>query len=68
MRLAEFHRLVEGEFGKATGEYYLSSHVLSEAGSTPAELMQSGADLRDVWWMLCRDFDVPEERWLGEDI
>lgn len=68
MRLAEFHRLVTDEFGGATGNYYLHSHVLSDQGATPQQLIDEGADLRQVWWALCRDFDVPASRWLGEDI
>lgn len=67
MRLAEFHQLVADEFGDRTGAHYLRSHVLSELGDTPEQLIESGADLREVWWALCRDFDVPEDRWLGRD-
>ena len=45
----------------------LESHVLAEYGATPAELIERGVEPRDVWWALCRDHDVPEERWLGPD-
>jgi hypothetical protein len=29
--------------------------------------VERGADLREVWWALCDDFDVPEDRRLGAD-
>lgn len=67
MRLAEFHRLVRAEFGDHVGSWMLASHVLSDFGATPQELMDRGEDLREIWWALCRDNDVPEERWLGPD-
>ncbi|MEJ5919668.1 MULTISPECIES: DUF3046 domain-containing protein [unclassified Corynebacterium] len=67
MRLAEFHRLVEAEFGDPQGAWLLDSHVLSELGATPAELLESGTEPREIWWALCRDHDIPEDRWLGPD-
>ena len=67
MRLADFHRFVEAEFGDSHGPWLLESHVLAEYGATPAELIERGVEPRDVWWALCRDHDVPEERWLGTD-
>ncbi|WP_047240399.1 DUF3046 domain-containing protein [Corynebacterium epidermidicanis] len=68
MRLAEFHRLVADEFGADTGKFYLSSHIVSGGDQTPLEMIENGVDLREIWWALCRDFEVPKERWLGEDI
>lgn len=67
MRRTEFDRLVTGEFGDAFGSWIAGSHVLSGYGATPEELMAEGADLRQVWWALCDDFEVPEERRLGAD-
>ena len=68
MRRAEFDRLVSGEFGRHSAEWTITSHVLQHYGHTPVEMIEQGADLRDVWLALCDDFDVPEERRLGEDI
>lgn len=68
MRRTEFDRLVHGEFGDSFGSWIAGSHVLSDLGSTPAELIEQGYDLRAVWSSLCDDFDVPDERRLGEDI
>ncbi|QTH58632.1 DUF3046 domain-containing protein [Corynebacterium hindlerae] len=67
MRLAQFHQLVSDEFGPALGRMHIESHVLTGFGKTPAELIEQGVDVREIWWQLCRDFDVPESRWLGED-
>ncbi|WP_459611611.1 DUF3046 domain-containing protein [Corynebacterium urogenitale] len=68
MRRAEFDRLMNGEFGGAKTAWILDSHVLASHGQPAAELIEQGVDLRDVWRALCEDFDVPEERQLGEDI
>ena len=50
MRLADFHRFVEAEFGDPHGSWLLESHVLAEYGATPAELIERGVEPRDVWW------------------
>ena len=68
MRRTEFDRLVEGEFGRSYGTWILSSHVLSRVGVTAEEAIEAGEDVRTVWWELCREFDVPQERMLGEDL
>lgn len=67
MRLTEFHRLVAGEFGNDSAEWVLHSHVLAQHGKTANELVQEGLDPREVWWGLCEDFEVPEERRYGAD-
>ncbi|MEJ5927072.1 DUF3046 domain-containing protein [Corynebacterium sp. H128] len=67
MRLAQFHQLVADEFGPVLGRQHVSSHVLAEYGATPAQLLEQGVDMRRIWWALCRDFEVPQSRWLGED-
>ena len=68
MRRTEFDRLVEGEFGDSFGAWIGSSHVLSRLGGTAEGLIEQGADLREVWLALCDDFEVPQDRRLGEDI
>ena len=67
MRLADFHRFIEAEFGEVQGPWLVHSHVLPELGGTPAELIERGVEPRDIWWALCRDHDIPEERWHGPD-
>ncbi|MBV7294101.1 MULTISPECIES: DUF3046 domain-containing protein [Corynebacterium] len=67
MRLHQFDRLIDAEFGHAHGMWIMRSHVLSRRGRTAAELIEDGVDPRDVWWEICRDFEIPEERRLGPD-
>ncbi|WP_080796839.1 DUF3046 domain-containing protein [Corynebacterium pacaense] len=67
MRLSEFRRLVEGEFGPMKGEWLAHSHVLGGLGVTVNEAVERGDDLRELWDRICLDFDVPEERRLGAD-
>lgn len=55
-------------FGADRASWVLDTHYLSRLGGYPNEVIERGADLRDVWLALCDDFDVPEERRLGEDI
>ncbi|WP_083284127.1 DUF3046 domain-containing protein [Corynebacterium sp. HMSC28B08] len=62
MRMAEFDRLMEGEFGADRASWVLDTHYLSRFGGYPKEVIERGADLRDVWLALCDDFDVPEDR------
>ncbi|XSE43936.1 DUF3046 domain-containing protein [Corynebacterium auriscanis] len=66
--MAEFDRLMEGEFGADRASWVLDTHYLSRFGGCPKEVIERGADLRDVWLALCDDFDVPEDRRLGEDL
>ncbi|GAB3941341.1 DUF3046 domain-containing protein [Corynebacterium tapiri] len=67
MRLTEFTRLLEDEFGATRGAWIAHSHVVAALGGTANELIDAGVSPRDVWRELCRDFDVPEERQLGID-
>ena len=67
MRRTEFDRLTLGEFGDSFRAFIADTHVLSSLGDTTVALIEQGYDPRDVWLALCDDFDVPEERRLGED-
>lgn len=67
MRLAQFYRLVDDEFGADKSAWILHSHVLRVAGMSAAEALEHGLAPREVWAQLCEDFDVPEEQRLGRD-
>ncbi|WP_047259741.1 DUF3046 domain-containing protein [Corynebacterium uterequi] len=67
MRLTEFARLLDDEFGPARGRWIADSHVLPRRGATASELVERGVDLKVIWEELCAEFDVPEERQLGRD-
>ncbi|AVM00475.1 DUF3046 domain-containing protein [Gordonia iterans] len=64
MRLTEFTEFMHNEFGQRTADAMLVDHVIPELGGrTGAEAIEAGIDPREVWRALCRDFDVPPERW-----
>ncbi|NMN99903.1 DUF3046 domain-containing protein [Gordonia sp. TBRC 11910] len=64
MRLTEFTELITTEFGEVTADSMLVDHVLADlGGQTAAQALEAGVDPRDVWVALCRDFDVPRDRW-----
>ncbi|MCF8610832.1 DUF3046 domain-containing protein [Gordonia sp. HY285] len=64
MRLTEFTELTGFEFGRLRADAMLVDLVLVELGGrTGAQAIDDGVDPRDVWRALCREFDVPRERW-----
>ncbi len=63
MRLSEFWRLVEQEFGGPYGRSLASSHAIHALDDrTAAQAIDEGVPIRRVWTSLCDDLDVPEER------
>ncbi|SIR86214.1 DUF3046 domain-containing protein [Williamsia sterculiae] len=64
MRLTDFTELMRNEFGTMASDSMLRDHVLSDLGNrTGAVAIEEGVDPREVWLALCRDFDVPRDRW-----
>ncbi|AUH69227.1 MULTISPECIES: DUF3046 domain-containing protein [Gordonia] len=64
MRLTEFAELTEAEFGRKRADGLLTDLVLMELGGrTGREAIEQGVDPKLVWRALCREFDVPPERW-----
>ena len=69
MRVSEFWRAVDDEFGGAYGRHLAQSQVLSSLGErTPAEAIEAGLAIKFVWVEFCRQMDVPQERWLPRDV
>ena len=63
MRLSEFHRAIEQEFGGAYGGQLVRELVLVKVGGRTAEqALAAGVPARDVWYALCEAMDVPEAR------
>jgi hypothetical protein len=63
MRLSEFHRAVEQEFGAAYGGQLVRELVLIElAGRTAEQALAGGVPAREVWYALCEAMDVPDAR------
>ena len=63
MRLSEFWRLMDQEFGSAYARSLSRSHHLHAVGDLTAEAaLEAGLAPRTVWEAMCEDFDVPPER------
>lgn len=63
MRLSEFDRAIEQEFGAAYGGQLVRELVLIDlAGRTAEQALAGGVPPRDVWYALCEAMDVPDSR------
>ena len=68
VRLSDFWRLMDDEFGAAYARSLARDHVLGALGNrTPLEAIESGTKPREAWSALCADMDVPAERRLGKE-
>jgi hypothetical protein len=68
VRLSDFWRLMDDEFGAAYARSLARDHVLGALGNrTPLEALESGIKPREAWLALCADMDVPVERRLGKE-
>ncbi|GAB3562947.1 DUF3046 domain-containing protein [Arthrobacter alkaliphilus] len=69
VRISDFWRLMDDEFGAGYSRVLSSSLVLAGVGGRTAdEALAAGYNPRDVWLALCDVQDVPPERRLGRDI
>lgn len=69
VRLSEFWRLVEDEFGGQYAATLASMHVIHALGDRTADqALEEGVRPGRVWVALCDDMDVPAERRLGRDV
>lgn len=69
MRLSEFWRNMDHEFGPRYSKVLADSLALTELGSLNAnEALGRGTDPKTVWEAICRMQEIPAERWLGPDI
>jgi hypothetical protein len=65
MKLTEFRRAVDDEFGRL-GPVLLRDTVVVELGNRTAdEALAAGVPAREVWLALCRAEGVPRSRWYG---
>jgi hypothetical protein len=68
VRLSEFWKLVDEEFGRAQGRTLVRDHVVGTLGHrTAQQALDAGDDPREVWLALAVDQDVPEDRRWGHD-
>ena len=69
VRLSDFWRLMDDEFGAGYSRTLATTLVLAEVGGlTAAEALNTGVPPKMVWRAMCKMQDVPAERWLGRDI
>jgi hypothetical protein len=66
MQLSEFRLAVAEEFGTARGKALVREMNLGAIGGlTAEEALAAGWSASQVWSALCRENDVPLERWHG---
>lgn len=69
MRLSEFWRLMDDEFGSGYSQVLAEDLVLPDlSGRTAADALRSGESPKKVWLAVCEIQDVPPERRWGRDI
>ncbi|MDO4254946.1 MAG: DUF3046 domain-containing protein [Kocuria sp.] len=69
MRLSRFQEMLVREFGAAQGRMLAEQTVLADLGHrTAEEALRDGEDPKSVWFALCKNQDVPKERWWGPDM
>ncbi|MDQ0850937.1 hypothetical protein QFZ65_002875 [Arthrobacter sp. B3I9] len=69
MRISDFWRLMDDEFGAGYSRVLSSSLVLAGVGGRTADqALSAGVPPKQVWLALCEVQDVPPERRLGRDI
>jgi hypothetical protein len=69
VRISDFWRLMDDEFGAGYSRVLSSSLVLAGVGGRTADqALSAGVPPKQVWLALCEVQDVPPERRLGRDI
>jgi hypothetical protein len=69
MKVSEFRRAVEEEFGEAQGRVLVNQLVIDDLGGrTAARALDDGVPIGQVWLALCRANDVPESRRHGRGL
>ncbi len=64
--MSDFWTLVDDEFGRTQGRTLVRDHVLGALGHrTAQEALDAGEEPRTVWFALCDDLHVPDERRWG---
>ncbi|RAX47755.1 DUF3046 domain-containing protein [Arthrobacter sp. AQ5-06] len=69
MRISDYWRLMDDEFGAGYSRVLSSTLVLAGAGGRTADqALAAGVNPRQVWSAVCDVQDVPPERRLGRDV
>ncbi|MCK6090593.1 MAG: DUF3046 domain-containing protein [Micrococcaceae bacterium] len=68
MRVSEFQRLMDEEFGPGRAGLVADSLHLPGLDTTATAALAAGVDPRRIWLAVCELHDIPEERRLGRDV
>jgi len=69
MRISDFWRLMDDEFGSAYSRVLAADLVLTGlSGRTAQQALDSGIDPKRVWLEVCEMQEIPQDRRLGRDI
>ncbi|AKU17300.1 DUF3046 domain-containing protein [Luteipulveratus mongoliensis] len=69
MRMSEFWRLMDDEFGASYSRMLARTHMIHALGDlTVDEALEARHKPREVWLAMCADMGVPPERLLGKDV
>ena len=69
MRISDFWRLMDDEFGAGYSRVLAADLVLTQVGGrTAQQALAEGVAPKTVWLAVCEMQDVPAERRLGRDI
>ncbi|PTT68037.1 DUF3046 domain-containing protein [Arthrobacter sp. HMWF013] len=69
MRISDYWRLMDDEFGAGYSRVLSSTLVLAGVGGRTADqALAAGVSPRQVWLAVCDIQDVPPERRLGRDV
>lgn len=68
MKISDFRRLMDEEFGPGNGGVIETSLVLPSLGVTAERALEAGIEPKRVWRDVCDLQGVPESRRLGRDI
>jgi hypothetical protein len=69
VRISDYWRLMDDEFGAGYSRVLSSTLVLAGVGGRTADqALAAGVSPRNVWLAICDVQDVPPERRLGRDV
>lgn len=68
MKISDFRRLMDDEFGPGNAGVIATSLMLPTLRVTAEQALDSGVDPRHVWLDVCDLQGVPESRRLGRDL
>ncbi|MBO1902103.1 DUF3046 domain-containing protein [Leucobacter weissii] len=68
MRLSEFQRALNEEFGDAYAGVVRREHWLTALDGTAEDALSRGVPAREVWFALCDEMQIPEARRHGRGL